>query len=138
MNRLTLVVLALSGLSAGALGADTLVRQRSVLATLRDPMVLLAVASAGLALTAVIIWSTRRTPAAREPLAGGGEFIRRRVQMLAADGATPERIARDTGLSRDLVVMALRAATDPRASQSAASAQRRPTRRSTSPAPRTA
>jgi hypothetical protein len=138
MNRVALVVLALSGVSAGALGADTLVRRRVLLDSLQDPMVMLAVAAAGLALTAVVVWSTRRPAPARAPLSEGGEFIRRRVQMLAADGATPERIARDTGLSRDLVVMALRAAGDARPTQAAGSAQRRVGRRAGSAAPRTA
>lgn len=108
MNRVALVVIALTGLSAGALGADTLV-PRAGRALLLDPMMLLTLTTVALALTAVIVYATRR-PATPRATLEGGEFIRRRVQALAADGATPERIARDTGLPRDVVMMALRAA----------------------------
>lgn len=120
MNRVGLIVVALTGLSAGALGADTLV-PRTGAALLLDPMMLLTLTAVALALTAVIIFATRRGAAPR-PVVADGEFIRRRVQALAADGATPERIARDTGLPRDVVMMALRAADDaaPRSAGSAA------------------
>lgn len=110
MNRVGLVVVALTGLSAGALGADTLV-PRTGTALLLDPMMLLTLTAVALALTAVIIYATRRSAAPR-PVAVDGEFLRRRIQALAADGATPERIARDTGLPRDVISMALRAAED--------------------------
>lgn len=120
MNRVALVVIALTGLSAGALGADTLV-PRAGRAVLLDPMMLLTLTAVALALTAVVLYATRR-PAAPRAAGPGGEFIRRRVQALAADGATPERIARDTGLPRDVVMMALRAADDtaPRSAGTAA------------------
>jgi hypothetical protein len=108
VNRAALVVIALTGLSAGALGADTLV-PRAGAASLLDPMRLLTLTAVALALTALIIYATRRG-SARKSVPTDGEFIRRRVQALAADGATPERIARHTGLPRDVVMMALRAA----------------------------
>ena len=106
MNRVALVALALTGLTAGALGADTLGPRAGRLASL-DPMLLLMLAAIALGLTALIVHATRR-PVVR-PVAPAGEFIRRRVQGLAADGAAPDRIARDTGLPRDVVLMALRA-----------------------------
>lgn len=106
MNRVALAALALTGLSAGALGADTIGPHTARAAAL-DPMLLLALASVALGLAALIVHARRRPVA--KAVAPAGEFIRRRVQGLAADGATPDRIARDTGLPRDVVLMALRA-----------------------------
>jgi hypothetical protein len=134
MNRVVLVVIALTGLSAGALGADTLV-PRAGRAMLLDPMLLLTLTAVALALTAVVLYATRR-PAANRAASHGGEFIRRRVQALAADGATPERIARDTGLPRDVVMMALRASDDlPQGSAGTAASAGTPLRRPRLPKP---
>jgi hypothetical protein len=113
---------------------------------LRDPLVLLSVMAAGLVIAAGLVWWMRRPSgtrgaargAARAAQPNGGEFIRRRVQMLAADGATPDRIARDTGLSRDVVMMALRASPEPRTAKSAGTAQRPSGRRLHSSTPRSA
>lgn len=110
--------------------------------TMQDPIVLLAVAAAGLVMAAGMVWWTRRPApsrsAARAGAGPGGEFIRRRVQMLAADGATPERIARDTGLSRDVVMMALRATSELRPTKAAGNAQRVSGRRQNGSTPRIA
>lgn len=106
---------------------------------MQDPMVLLAIAAASFVIAAGLVWWTRRPAparsAARANAGNGGEFIRRRVQMLAADGATPERIARDTGLSRDVVMMALRASSELRPTKAAGNAQRVSGRRSAGSTP---
>lgn len=109
MNRVTWLVVILSGLVAGAVGAETVLDRapRPMFDTLLVPLVIAAVS---LALAGVALWDRRRsgTPATSRG-AVSGEVVRRRVLALAAEGTSPERIAREMNLPRDIVTMALRA-----------------------------
>lgn len=105
MTRLGLAATALSGLIAGAVGAETSVRSTALLP---DPLAFAAVAAAGLVLAGVLLVAKR--PAARPRAASrNAKAARKRVLTLVQGGAAPEHIARDTGLPLDVVIMAVRA-----------------------------
>jgi hypothetical protein len=107
VNRLGLAFTAFAGLSSGAFGADVLVRHGAEF----DPMLAGAIASGGLALAGLVAFVTRR-PTPRRVTAADADLTRQRIRHLARTGMTPEKIARDTAMPRDVVMMALRATGD--------------------------
>lgn len=122
MTRVGLVATGAAGFVAGiaiaefAFGATPLPRQA---------LPALAVIGATLALAAVTLG--RRSVAGRAVAARPSADTARRVQALAAKGARPATIARDTRLPVDLVQMALRTTGDASATTTRAAGSAAPT-----------
>lgn len=112
MTRLGLAATALSGLVAGVVGAETTVRLSPFAP---DALAFAGIAGGGLlvGMLALALRHPRLRAARPRTVARAAtrpaRTARKRVMTLIRDGAAPDRIARDTGLPLDVVMMAVRA-----------------------------
>jgi hypothetical protein len=106
MSRLAVAAVAVLGLTAGVAAAELAVGPAAIPVSALPALGAFGIAS----LAIVVLVSFRRGPVLHKGKdSQGADVARRRIRELAAKGQRPDAIARETGLPRDVIVMALHA-----------------------------
>jgi hypothetical protein len=109
MTRAAVAAVAVLGLTAGVAAAELAVGPAAI-----PVSALPALGAFGIAALAIVaLVSFRRAPVLHKGKdVQGADVARRRIRELAAKGQRPDAIARETGMPRDVIVMALNATGD--------------------------